>query len=83
MALKVAIAAGGAAKAMLKPTLLCRPWEVLAAHVAPRRSISSVSTCLGCMLVYEHMHVGESCGHIFPRVHKCVCVCVYEHNACV
>jgi hypothetical protein len=28
MALKVAIAAGGAAKAMLKPTLLCRPWEV-------------------------------------------------------
>ena len=44
MALKVAIAAGGAAKAMLKPTLLCRPWEVLAAHVAPRRSISSQQT---------------------------------------
>lgn len=28
MALKVAIVAGGAAKAMLKPALLCRPWEV-------------------------------------------------------
>lgn len=28
MALKVAIAAGGAAKAVFKPTLLCRPWEV-------------------------------------------------------
>lgn len=28
MALKVAIAAGGAAKTVLKPALLCRPWEV-------------------------------------------------------
>lgn len=28
MALKVAIAAGGAVKAMLKPALLGRPWEV-------------------------------------------------------
>lgn len=28
MALKVAIAAGGAAKAVFRPALLCRPWEV-------------------------------------------------------
>lgn len=28
MALKVAIAAGSAAKAIFKPALLCRPWEV-------------------------------------------------------
>lgn len=28
MALKVATAAGGAAKAVLRPALLCRPWEV-------------------------------------------------------
>lgn len=41
MALKVAKATGGAAKAIFKPALLCRPWEVLAAHEAPRRSISS------------------------------------------
>lgn len=35
MALKVATAAGGAAKAVLRPALLCRPWEVLGAHEAP------------------------------------------------
>uniref|UniRef100_A0A8C4PT12 Isocitrate dehydrogenase [NAD] subunit, mitochondrial n=4 Tax=Equus TaxID=9789 RepID=A0A8C4PT12_EQUAS len=40
MALKVATAAGGAAKAVLRPTLLCRPWEVLGAPRAPRRSFS-------------------------------------------
>lgn len=39
--LKVAIAAGSAAKAMLKPPLLWRPWEVLTADEAPRRNISS------------------------------------------
>ncbi|EDL85019.1 isocitrate dehydrogenase 3 (NAD), gamma, isoform CRA_c [Rattus norvegicus] len=61
MALKVAIAAGSAAKAIFKPALLCRPWEVLAAHEAPRRSISSVSTCLGC--VHETMCIRRTCIH--------------------
>ncbi|XP_032475714.1 isocitrate dehydrogenase [NAD] subunit gamma, mitochondrial isoform X4 [Phocoena sinus] len=40
MALKVATAAAGAVKAVLRPALLCRPWEVLGAHEAPRRSFS-------------------------------------------
>eukprot|EP00069_Balaena_mysticetus_P006675 bmy_18757T0 len=40
MALKVATVAGGAVKAVLRPALLCRPWEVLGAHEAPRRSFS-------------------------------------------
>nr|XP_044619214.1 isocitrate dehydrogenase [NAD] subunit gamma, mitochondrial isoform X1 [Equus asinus] len=53
MALKVATAAGGAAKAVLRPTLLCRPWEVLGAPRAPRRSFSQrtiVSIFLICLL---------------------------------
>ncbi|KAM5220976.1 isocitrate dehydrogenase [NAD] subunit gamma, mitochondrial isoform 4-T4 [Ctenodactylus gundi] len=41
MALKVATAVGGAAKAVLRPVLLCRPWEVLDAHKASWRNISS------------------------------------------
>ncbi|XP_032963523.1 isocitrate dehydrogenase [NAD] subunit gamma, mitochondrial isoform X3 [Rhinolophus ferrumequinum] len=40
MALKVAKAFGGSAKAVLRPALLCRPWEVLGAHEAPWRSFS-------------------------------------------
>uniref|UniRef100_A0A8C4MWU1 Isocitrate dehydrogenase [NAD] subunit, mitochondrial n=2 Tax=Equus TaxID=9789 RepID=A0A8C4MWU1_EQUAS len=47
MALKVATAAGGAAKAVLRPTLLCRPWEVLGAPRAPRRSFSPPSAKYG------------------------------------
>uniref|UniRef100_A0A8C0DS50 Isocitrate dehydrogenase [NAD] subunit, mitochondrial n=1 Tax=Balaenoptera musculus TaxID=9771 RepID=A0A8C0DS50_BALMU len=43
MALKVATIAGGAVKAVLRPALLCRPWEVLGAQEAPRRNFS-VST---------------------------------------
>ncbi|XP_063102652.1 isocitrate dehydrogenase [NAD] subunit gamma, mitochondrial isoform X4 [Cavia porcellus] len=44
MALKVTTAAAGAAKAVLRPVLLFRPWEVLGAHEAPRRLISSQQT---------------------------------------
>ncbi|XP_007645236.1 isocitrate dehydrogenase [NAD] subunit gamma, mitochondrial isoform X1 [Cricetulus griseus] len=44
MALKVAIAAGGAAKTVFKPALLCRPWVVLGANETPWRSISSQQT---------------------------------------
>ncbi|XP_012306643.2 isocitrate dehydrogenase [NAD] subunit gamma, mitochondrial-like [Aotus nancymaae] len=44
MALKVATAPGGATKAVLRPILLCSPWEVLGAHEAPSRSISSQQT---------------------------------------
>ncbi|XP_039075205.1 isocitrate dehydrogenase [NAD] subunit gamma, mitochondrial [Hyaena hyaena] len=40
MALKVAAVVGGAAKAVLRPALLCRPWEVLGAHEASWRSFS-------------------------------------------
>ncbi|KAL1784825.1 isocitrate dehydrogenase [NAD] subunit gamma, mitochondrial [Sigmodon hispidus] len=44
MALKVAIAAGSAAKAMFKLALLCRPWEVVGANEVPRRKIFSQQT---------------------------------------
>uniref|UniRef100_A0A2K5RGQ8 Isocitric dehydrogenase subunit gamma n=1 Tax=Cebus imitator TaxID=2715852 RepID=A0A2K5RGQ8_CEBIM len=44
MAPKVATAASGAAKTVLRPALLCRPWEVPGAHEAPSRSISSQRT---------------------------------------
>ncbi|KAK1346349.1 hypothetical protein QTO34_000203 [Cnephaeus nilssonii] len=47
MALKVAMAVGGPAKAVLRPALLCRPWEVLGANEAPRRSISPPSAKYG------------------------------------
>uniref|UniRef100_A0AC11CJQ2 Isocitrate dehydrogenase (NAD(+)) 3 non-catalytic subunit gamma n=1 Tax=Ovis aries TaxID=9940 RepID=A0AC11CJQ2_SHEEP len=47
MALKVATAAGGAVKAALRPALLWRPWEVLGAHEAPRRSFSPPSAKYG------------------------------------
>lgn len=86
MALKVAIAAGGAAKAVFRPALLCRPWEVLGANEAPRRSISSVSTSLGC--VYVHMRIymrgGElcSCVSMCIQVRRCACmwrVCARAH----
>ncbi|XP_058390952.1 isocitrate dehydrogenase [NAD] subunit gamma, mitochondrial isoform X4 [Diceros bicornis minor] len=47
MVLKVATAAGGAAKAVLRPALLCRPWKVLGAHGAPWRSFSPPSAKYG------------------------------------
>ncbi|NP_001164834.1 isocitrate dehydrogenase [NAD] subunit gamma, mitochondrial [Oryctolagus cuniculus] len=44
MALKLTTTAGAVARAVFKPAVLSRPWEVLSTHEAPWRSISSVST---------------------------------------
>ncbi|KAF6090633.1 isocitrate dehydrogenase (NAD(+)) 3 non-catalytic subunit gamma [Phyllostomus discolor] len=82
MALKVAMAVGGTAKSVFRPALLCRPWEVVGAHEAPRRCFS-VSTCLVHTCVYGMFVFARVCIFVFVHVCPCLLVCRCEYVLCL